>query len=310
VRDTCVHHPRPPLPPSAPHVQGRAAGGRPLSAPRGGRGHGEHTKSKITIVQLERGLTVAEKETLQDETDVGLTWAAARMVQSCVRMWQQRKVYKRERKEKLFSLKLVVKWKASLLSERNMLWTNLCQLHGKESVIQNYVDSEGDDCVQHLAAMKKKEAENAATEEAQAAAQLDRILNHQAAAEKEQAEAEAAAEKLDKEKGEALEWREKVRVMEIDVQQFQAMIDLKGDTATESEQQRLKSKIAILDKMKGRAGREWDQYEHAYKVWVKERDEAVEAVQVAHASRAKWEQAKASVLKSSFYTNISSKFSR
>ena len=50
----------------------------------------------------------------------------------------------------------------------------------------------------------------------------------------------------------------------------------------------MRNKRALYERTKGRAGREWDQYEFAHKVWVKERDEAVEACQIARAARNQW----------------------
>ena len=210
-------------------------------------------------------------------------------MQSLVRVWLRRTAYKKQRRARLTSLKMVMQFKKSLMSERNSQWAHLGTHFPKQNVVAKFLEKEGEESEQLLAAMAMHEEEEAACEEARAAAQLDRISRDEAVANKEMAEAVEAEAKLKKEEEEAIEWRSRQEALEADAEKFQALVESKGDKATTHERQILSNKLTLLEKTKGRAGREWDQYQHALKVWMKERDEALEALAVLREARKQWD---------------------
>lgn len=151
-----------------------------------------------------------------------------------------------------------MRFKKLLMSEVNSLWTQLGTSFPKLSVVSKFLEKEGEESEQLLAAMAKREEEQAACEEAKAATQLDRILQEEAAAEKEVAEAVEAEAKLKKEEDEAMEWRLRDQELQADVDKFQALMEGKGDKATDHERQILSNKLTLLEKTKGRAGTKFD----------------------------------------------------
>ena len=88
---------------------------------------------------------------------------------------------------------------------------------------------------------------------------------------------------------EALEWRARASSLQADTDSFRKAIEAKvrkssqptqkrpvntfdkralkqGDKASKHELQLLKNKLTLCERTQARAGREWDQYEYAYKV--------------------------------------------
>ena len=223
LRGSNFQHPRPPLPPSASAAAGRG---------------GRNFRTNVDF-NLRRD-------------------AAVRLMQSWVRVWLLRAAYKKERRARLTSLKMVMRFKKLLMSEVNSLWTQLGTNFPKVCVVSKILEKEGEESEQLLAAMVKREEEQAACEEAKAATQLDRILQEEAAAEKEVAEAVEAEAKLKKEEDEAMEWRLRDQELQADVDKFQALMEGKGDKATDHERQILSNKLTLLEKTKGRAGTKFD----------------------------------------------------
>ena len=240
-RDMASQHPRPPRPPSA-SARGGTGGCFKREATQE-----VHNRSDSAERDSRKAMLI-----LQD--------AAVRCVQSWVRVWRLRAAYKTERKEKLSSLRMLVNWKKSLLSEKNNLWAHLNVNFSKTGVVSKYVASEGEESERLLSAMAEREVAQAAVEEARAAAQLDLILQEEAVAEKEVAEAMQAEERLTKESEEALEWRARAHAVQVDMEQYEAALEEKAKRewgVTDHEKQLLKNKRTLLDKTKGRAGREW-----------------------------------------------------
>ena len=106
---------------------------------------------------IERALEAAERGYAGGGEIVLTENLAARVVQSWWRVWQTRSAFKKEKKAHLFALRMVVKWKRSLLSERNALWTYLCSTHPKQSVAATYLECEGEESRALLQAMTERE---------------------------------------------------------------------------------------------------------------------------------------------------------
>jgi len=217
---------------------------------------------------------------------------AVRKLQSWARLWRVRSSYKTVRKGQLSALRMVAKFKSSLQSERNSLWYSLCSGYAKDQVMGVFLAHEGEESERQLAALHRREAEQAACEEALAAARLDRILEDEAIAEREKDEALAAEEKLKKEEAEALDWRARAASLQAETDSFRIAIEAKGSAATKRELQLLKNKLTLCERTCARAGREYDQFEFALKMWVKERDEAIAAVDFARSERKQWDEEK------------------
>ena len=238
-----------------------------------------------------------------DDQDVPALHAAATLVQAQMKGWRARAKYKKERTTKLFALGLVAKWKQSRLSERNHLWAVLgggfpgttaagCDFREK-SVISAYLEKEGEESQRLQLAIRQTELSEAAIEEARQASRLDTIEQDEAMAQKEVAEMEEAEAKLRKEEAEAIDWKGRADGLEAEINKFQSALSAKGMAATPHEMQVLKNKLTMLQWTKSRAGREWDQFQYAHRIWVKERDEALAAVTIATKARKEWEDARA-----------------
>jgi len=81
------------------------------------------------------------------ETFVCATLPALRKVQSWIRLWQARRAYKKARKARLSSLAMVLRWKKSLMSERNSLWQHLSSGYAKIGVVSAALAPEGEESV-------------------------------------------------------------------------------------------------------------------------------------------------------------------
>ena len=81
------------------------------------------------------------------EACVCATSPAVRKVQSWIRLWQARSAYKKTRKARLSSLAMVLRWKKSLMSERNSLWQHLSSGYTKIGVASAALAPEGEESV-------------------------------------------------------------------------------------------------------------------------------------------------------------------